>query len=254
MMNIKYKSGKGDSFPQWHDHSFVISVICFIIGALIRIAYCIQYPVQPRDSYKYILLITQWEETGEISDTVFFPLCLWILRIPFHFFHYDCMKGGIIVNLILGMLMIIIVVNTTKQFFRNNMIILFAGLIVATHPSLVSFSCVCLRENNYLFFSMLGLIYLVQYYRRIQCSYLLLVGLFGAFASLCRLEGVEILPVVYFSILFMFIFKKIRLSKAILHGLLFSVTFVATVVSLYYCFDFKFFSQNIIMTKFIWTH
>ena len=253
-LNITDKNKDRDTSLQWRDCSFAISVICFILGAIIRIAYCIQYPVQPRDAYTYCLFITQWEETGEIPDNVYFPLSLWILKIPFHFFHYDCMKGGIIINLILGLLMIIIVINTAKHFFKNNLVLLFSGLLVATHPTLVSFSCSFLRENTYLLFSLLALTCLVHYYRKIQCLYLLLTGLFGAFAFLCRLESFELLPIVCIILFFLCFFKRIRLPKAFLHGLAFSVIFIITVLSLFYCFDFRIISPNIIMEKIIWSY
>lgn len=252
-LNIKNKNERSDASLHWHDCSFAISIICFTLGAIIRIAYCIQYPVQPRDAYTYCQIITQWEETGELPNTVYYPLSLWLLKIPLHLFHYDCMKGGIMINLLLGLFLIVIVVNTIKHFFKNDLIILFAGLCIATHPTLVSFSCSFLRENSYLFFSLLALTCLVYYYRRAQYSYLFFAGIFGAFSFLCRAEGIELLPIIYITLFFLCLFKKVRLSKAFWHGLVFSAIFIVTVLSIYCCFGYKTFSPDIIMSKLIWS-
>ena len=205
---------------------FAISIFCFVFGALVRLAYCIRYPVQPRDAYAYSLIISQWEETGLIPPNIpSFPLSLWILKIPHHLFQYDSMKSGIMVNMLLGLLIIAIIINIAGLYFKNNYTILFAGLAVATQPALVTFSCSNLRENTYLFFTILTISFLARYCIRPHFLHLFLASIFGATAFLCRLEGLEILPIVFVVLFFLFIFKKIRFSKAILHGFVFLLFF-----------------------------
>lgn len=232
-------------------YPFAISIVCVVFGALIRLIYCIRYPVQPRDAYSYSQIISLWEESGITPrNTNFFPLSLWFLKTPHHLFQYDSMKSGIMVNMLLGLLIIAIIVNIANHLFKNNYTILFAGLAAATHPALVTFSCSCLRENTYLFFTILTISFLVRYCIRPHFSHLFFAGIFGATAFLCRLEGLEILPIVFVVFFFLFIFKKIRFSKAVLHGIAFLVVYSLAVLSICYCFGFREITKEEIMMRF----
>lgn len=229
----EYKSAKGKP-------TFAISIVCVVFGALIRLAYCIRYPIQPRDAYSYSLFISQWEENGLIPDNMpFFPLSLWILKIPFHVFQYDCMKSGIIANIILGLLIIAIIVNIANCLFKDLYTILFVGFAAATHPALVTFSCSFLRENTYLFFSLLTIFYLVHYYKEHRFSDMFLASIFGAVAFLCRLEGLEVLVIVFFLLTTLVISKRMRLSKATWHGMLFLIVFFFATTTICLFFNCK---------------
>ena len=219
--------------------TYAITLVCVLTGVLLRMAYCIKYPVQPRDSFVYESVIAHWEESGRIVDRVtYFPLSLWILKIPHHFFHYDIIKGGIVVNVLLGILLIIFATSIANYFFKNDFVSLIAGLAVATHPSLIGFSCTLLRENAYLVFTALTAYVFLRYCQRICLLKLLLAGSLGALAFLCRLEGVEILLNIYIGIFFLLIFKRVSLPVSIWHCLLVSLVFVITVLFVCYCMDF----------------
>ena len=251
-MNIFSQSTiQGKSLSKQEEHTFLIAVLCVILGAIIRIIYCIQYPVQPRDAFTYGQIMFQWTTSGEIStETIYIPFSLWILRIPHVLLQCDVIKSGIIVNLILGLLIVILVINTTSQYFKNELTILLAGLIAITHPMLVHFSCSCLRENTFLLFALLTLSSLGKYFKGLHISQLFFAGIFGGNAFLCRLEGLEILLIVLISIIFLFVYKKIRLSKAFVHYLFFLAVFAFTALLISFLLDFKINSLERIIMKF----
>ena len=150
-------------------------LLCFfisLIGIACRMAYCVRYPVQPRDAYTYEQLIRNWEKTGLLSDAfVGIPFSLWILKAPYHFFRFDISKSGIAINCLLGILIIIISIIIADELFKNTYISFLSGLVFATHPILVRFSCSFLRENLYLFFTMMSILTAVKYYKSVGIKY-----------------------------------------------------------------------------------
>ena len=208
----------------------IIAVLCMLTGLICRMAYCIRYPVQPRDSYKYEWVIALWEETGEISDQItFFPLSLWILKTPYHLFRYDIMKGGIIINILLGVLIIFFSVIIADRIFENKYVVACVGLLVATHPMLVRFSCTFLRENTYLFFSVIAFSCFFHYYIRPKFFSVFLCSLFSALAFLCRLESLEVFAIFAVVIGLLLCKRKIKLGKAVCHTVFFSFMFLITI-------------------------
>lgn len=222
-----------------HLETRIIVIISCIIGLLFRLAYCIWFPVQPRDAYIYSHLISQWESTGRILDPIgIFPLSLWILKIPNHFFQYDVIKGAVLVNLLLGLTLIAIMQKIIMRFFKENMIILLTGLIIATHPVLVRISCSCLRENTYLFFLLLSLDSLLGYIMQRKMFYLLSSSALGAIAFMCRLEGAETLFFIFFTLFSLCLFRKITFVKAIKCCIVCLLVYAMTILGTYYSLRF----------------
>ena len=218
---------------------FLIELLCIIIGAIPRVFYCIRYPVQPRDAYKYEAIITRWETTGNFTDELdFFPLSLWILKAPYHFLHYDIQKGGIIINTVIGLLLIILCIRIISRYTSNNYVLLIVGLCAATHPMLIRMSCSFLRENSYLLFSILSFSTLLKYWNSFHLKDLILTSLFASMAFLCRLEGVEFVMIYCLLLFFLIFFKKMSFSKGICHLMLFSFLFFVATVSTCYLLQF----------------
>lgn len=223
-----------------------------MIGDAIRLFYCIQYPIQPRDAYTYGYVIEEWENTGRISsEIIFYPLSLWILKIPCHFFSFNGLQSGIIVNMILGLLIILATVELSSRLFGSCFAMLFSGLVAATHPSLVRFSCTCLRENTYLFFSILAILFLLNYYYHFSVFNLLFSSIFGALAFLCRLEGLELLAVVFIMLLFGLVLKKVKLKNALFHYFIFALFFTITTMSTCFFLNLKSITIDDIKERFI---
>ena len=206
----------------------LITVVCVIIGLLVRLEYYIHYPVQPRDSYKYQAFIETWEETGEMPRGHRGALSLWILKSPHLLFKVDTIRGGVIINNCLGILLIMLAIVISKRIFGKNSIALFAGLIVATHPQLVRFSTSFLRENTYLVFAMLTLGFLLEYIRNKRLACVISAGIVSALSFLCRIEGLELTLMTFVMILFLLIQRKIKIKKAFLHSLAFIFVFCFT--------------------------
>ena len=231
--------------------AFAVSVICIAIGASVRLAYCVFYPVQPRDAYIYEQTMENWGTSGKIPTTSYFPLSLWILKIPHQYFQLEAMKGGILINILLGLFIIAFSVKIANRFFKNFYITLSVGIIAATHPDLVFFSCSCLRENTYLAFSLLVLYFFALYYREPNTFYLVLSSIFAAFAFLCILEGFEFLAIFSFLLLFLCIYKKVFFFKAVIHGIIFMTSFFLTICMTCFCLGFKLISWDDITTRFL---
>ena len=244
-------SKKNTNHVRINKRQFFVFFFCLILGLFVRLCHIIRYPVQPRDAYAYEFVISEWEKTNTISDQIsFFPFSLWILRIPNHFFNYDIVKGAVVINLLLGLLIIAVSIQILSLLFKKNSVILISGCIVATHPAFVDYSCSCLRENCYLFFSILSLLFLVMYFRKIEIPYLLPSSLFAAIAFLCRLEGLEFSFVFLIIVFFLFIFKKIRFRAAFLHGLLYCFCFFSVVATICYSFAFNSLDSNRLQSRF----
>lgn len=229
---------------------FLISVLCFVVGAIIRIGYCLKYPVQPRDAYKYLDMIEKWEESGRIGEVIsFYPLSLWILKAPKHFFDYDLLKGGISINILIGLLLLLIIINVSYNIFHDLLLSLIIGLIVAAHPMLVQSSCAFLRENPYLFFSFITLVFLVEYYIKKSWISIAASGIFGALAFLCRVEGIEVFLFVAFIMLWFFLKKRTLKGVYFFHMLLFAVCFALCFMIVCHILSFEFLPLNLIFNK-----
>ena len=116
----------------------VILLTCISLGIFLRLAYCIKYPVQPRDAYTYASIIRNWEINGVITENSrIHQFSLLFLRVPYHFFNYNIIKGGIIINMIIGLLIIIVGIKITERITKNSYIVLLVGMLLATHPYMV---------------------------------------------------------------------------------------------------------------------
>ena len=216
--------------------SFYIKLFCVLLGITTRLIYCIQYPVQPRDTYEYIETIMKWEQNGAISGTIErFPLSLWFLKIPYHYFKYDLIKGGVIVNMCLGVFLIIVAMNSIAKIYPEKRVLFITGLLIATHPFLIKLSCSFLRENTYLLFCFISFSYIFDYYfRKPFLEKAIKAGLFASIAFLCRLEGLELLPIFLSIVLIASLTKHVVISKALLHGVVFLFVFVSTTIIISY--------------------
>ncbi len=209
-----------------------VYVLSVLMGLIVRLLYCIIFPVQPRDTYKYVEIIQEWESTGVLQDKIdFFPLSLWIMKIPHRFFRYDIVKGGIIVNLLLGIMIIIITMKIIESVFGSkNGLLLFTGIILATHFALIHYSCKFLRENSYLFCFVLAIYTIIKAMKKNRNELLILSGILCAAATLCRLEGIELAVIVPVLIIYIFESKKIRLIKTATALTLFTASYIMVII------------------------
>lgn len=179
----------------------IISFICVALGGMARVFYCWKYPVPVRDAFRYKEFIVQWIDTGIIPEGTYFPpLGLYLLKIPGSLCGYDIMKGGIVVNMILGLSIILILIKISSCLYPSALSVLCTGLLAAGHPTLIQYSCQMTRENTYLFFSCLAVLFTIKNSISSCHCFILLVSLFSAAAFLCRFEALELVPLVNLAI------------------------------------------------------
>ena len=190
--------------------------LCFlailIIGYLTRLVYIISYPVPSRDSYNYRNIIEIWNATNELStDLNVPPLGLFILKIPNALFGYELIKGGILVNTIIGLLIIALLMKLSLLLTNSTLIMIVTGVLASTYPTLVKYSCQMLRDNAFLLFYLMSLYFILSYVLKKKTAYVFVAGASGISACLCRHEGIEIL-VLSFMLIFL---KKTKRIKAV---------------------------------------
>ena len=141
---------------------FLSTIICIIIGIVLREAYLLKYPVPVRDSYKYYEFIKEWNSFSEgPTNGKYPPLGLFILKIPYSLYNYDIIKGSTLINNILGVAIIILAIRIAFLLSNNYFTTISTGLIFGTHPTLVKYSCEAIRENTYIFFLFLSFLELI---------------------------------------------------------------------------------------------
>lgn len=205
------------------DKFFIISVACIIFAIIMRILYYIKYPVDVRDSFKYKEIIELWISTKKIPNGEGIPpLGLYILKIPTEHFNCDIIHGGTIMNMLLGLCIVSIIIQIAKEIVSSNIIIFLIGVIAATHPSLVDYSCHMTRENTYLVFFSACTLFLIKYIKKKRWIDLAIASFLSASAYLCRHEALEIVFFMMFIILFSQTQKKLR---KIAHVFLFLITY-----------------------------
>lgn len=164
-----------------------------------RLLYCIKYPVLVRDSYKYYEYIVRWNEEGTLlANKEYPPLGLYLYKAVADLTSWGIMESAIIINIIVGELLIGIAIYTASKYRFSPLGTLLLGILVATHPTLIYFSCQPLRENLYLLFCSLFAISFANYAKSLKFIDLAGQALFCSLALLTRLESLELvfLPVV----------------------------------------------------------
>ena len=214
---------------------FLANILCLISGALLRILYCIKYPVPVRDSYVYKEFIEKWSQTGVIPDEpVLPPLGISLLKIPFTLFNFDIIKGGIIINIVLGLCLILIIIKISYIISSSESVGFLTGLLVAAHPSMISYSCEMIRENSYLTLCSLSALFALLFYRKKSVKHIILVACFACGAYMCRHEGLEIIPAT-FSIIF--IIKTFSMKKKIAMCSIYIISYLVSFLLFSYFFD-----------------
>ena len=189
---------------------FIITILCVMLGAIERIIYCLNYPVPVRDACKYQDLIKRWIETDKItSDMGIPPLSLFIFKIFSNYFKCSIIDGGIIINILIGLLIICILIYISYYKCSSCLLSLFIGILSASHPTLIDYSCQMTRENIYLFLCCLTFLFIIVYYKKKHLYAVVLFSITSAMAYLCRHEALELVAIGILSILFLRKRKKV---------------------------------------------
>jgi len=201
-----------ESIPQ----NIAIECVCATIAAATRIMYCLMYSIPIRDSYTYKKFIEQWISNGAIPENGGYPpLGLFLLKIPAELFQCEIIRGGIIVNITIGLFIVIELIRLSREIVNSSFVALCVGLISATHPLLIDFSCHMSRENSYMLFCCLSIIFFIRFLKR--GSYALASGssFCSALAFLCRDEALELAVIIVSIICFCKNMSRTRRVKTI---------------------------------------
>ena len=174
---------------------FKYNLLLFLIilcGYIARLLYIIKYSTPSRDSYLYLDYIIKCVKNDStiIDEYSFPPLGIWILSLPYRLFQYDILKGGIILNLILGLVIIYLFVYVGSTISKRKYLSLLCGLIVSFSPSFIKFSCTFLRENLYIFFLLL---FVLNAIKNATLIGVILSGLLTAILINIRYESFELI-------------------------------------------------------------
>ena len=166
-------------------------MVFILLGLLFRCIHIFKYSIQSRDSYDYKEEIAEIQKDKSHSGN--YPIVsMYLMSLPSRLFGLDIIKGGVIVNMILGVSIIALIVKTCYNITRSSLLMFYAGIITASYSDFIYFSTQLLRENSYLFFVCAALEMLT---RRGKDSLLklFLLGFYTICAVLCRFEGLEII-------------------------------------------------------------
>ena len=206
---------------------FIIIILCLCLGGTTRILYCIKYPVQPRDVYKYIYVMENWEKEQWV-DLINVPyLSLYLMNLPHKILTSDIKKGGICLNIMVGQCIIILSILSFRVLSDNKIGLWVVGLVTSTHPTLIHYSCEMLRENTYLLFCIVSINLLILWHKRKSIIYIFLGGISAALSFLCRYEGLEIC--VMYILMIIFHFKALRIKRLLVHLIGFLIVYATSI-------------------------
>lgn len=213
---MKFSSSKNSLFS--------IILVSLIIGSIVRIAYLWKYPVPVRDAFTYSESIEEWMRAGKIPEKGGFPpLGLFFFKKVAVFSGLDIIKSGTLVNVSAGLLIVATLGTIAHIIIPYPPLVLFVSLVSATHPALVDYSCQATRENTYLLFCCLSVLFLIRYLKSYnKLRHIAAAAFFACAAFLCRHEGMELPILAFLVILF---HDKNAISIRLSSVLLFSVTF-----------------------------
>ena len=203
---------------------FIIIILCLCLGGATRIIYCLKYPVQPRDVYIYIYEMENWEKEQKIDIPY---LSLYLLSLPYKILKCDIEKGSICVNVVVGQLIILLSILSFRELSDNKIGLWVVGLVTSTHPTLIHYSCVLLRENTYLLFCIMSINLLILWHIKKNIIYIFLGGITAALSFLCRYEGFEIC--VIYILMILFHFKALRIKRLFIHTIGFLIIYTTSI-------------------------
>ena len=210
---------------------FLTAVACMILGGIARVAFLIHYPVHVRDSYRYAKII----ESMDFTDLGTPAVGVYFLSIPHRYFHYDIIRGCIVMNVCIGVLIILLTIFISNIWFKNSYAAFLTGIVAATTPSLIYYSCNLLRENFYLLFIECFIIFETKQYKGSSLFNTFMCSLFATLTMLVRIEGMELFIIFVFVEIFIRWKKKKQLYLNVLYFIT-STLFVLLI--LFYVFSF----------------
>ena len=202
----------------------IIIILIVLLAFVARIGNVIMHPIPVRDSYIYQKIINDWGENSEYSSNIP-PLGLYMMTLPRKLFGLDTIKSGVSVNMLLGICSVLMITAIAHRIVNSFIIEVGVGVIAATHPTLVHYSCHVLRDNTYIMCLLLLVIEIVEYINKERIRDMVLSGMISAFALASRYEGFEAIIIVCLIVLM----KKSRKQKRLRDLIIYVSTVIVTI-------------------------
>lgn len=187
------------------------------LGLALRINYLIVNNVQPRDAYKYERFIIEWNKTGEAQAGYNFPpFSVFLLKKPNDIWGVGIIKGGVTLNMIIGIYIIFLTIIISEKIIANNLTRIIAGFLVATNIQLIKYSCSFLRENIYLFLYLLIIYCGIKYYKSKARGVLAALGVLSALCMMTRYEAGEIILYFFFFLILIALNNKSKIKSNVI--------------------------------------
>ena len=108
-MNSTKEIRKSERFLSGKRIVLFLYLFFFLLGLAFRCFHILYYSIQSRDSYVYFDEIVELQEKRKSDEPINNPrLAIVLMSIPSTCFGIDILKGGVIINMIFGELIIIL--------------------------------------------------------------------------------------------------------------------------------------------------
>lgn len=226
----------------------IFIIILFFSAYIPRLMYYVHCPIQWRDSYSYKHYVEIWHKTGSYSSVdqydktnVITPFSVFLLRFIYSLSNYSYYVTCVSLYIVLGSSTVLIAYRILRELNFNFSFSIFMCLILSSNYSLINYSTQVTRDNLYLFFCSLTLLFFFRLLKRFVLVDYLCVAFFSACSFLTRYEGFELLFIFSFGFLCC---KKYSLLYRIFIIVLFFILFAFISYSVIYFIspDYRIFS------------
>ena len=226
---------------------FLLCIVFVVFGLFLRCLHIVEYSIQSRDSYTYMDDIAHFQKNELVTEKHHPVLSIYLMSIPSRYFGLDNTKGGVIVNMMLGVWTVFLIVKTSFNILKSVLLTSCAGILTASNSNLIYYSTQLLRETSFLFFVCAAL----ELLTRKEPDKLLktfMLGFYTTCAVLCRVEGVEIVIVYFLFKAVFFLFDKQKTAKKFKTLVVHCVLYLFSMVSSLFLFNF-FFTDGLHLEK-----
>lgn len=176
---------------------YILYCLIFLLALCVRIIRLIIAPLLSRDAVQYLNQAVLWSQTNDYSSFLRLginpqpPLPIWTIK-KLMFLGFGAETSGRALGIFTGALIPVIGFVLAEKITKNIFVGIVSASILILHPSLIAYSIQPLRENYYLLFSCLFLVYLTEAVKRNASTYWLGCGLIMALCFFCRYEAIEL--------------------------------------------------------------
>lgn len=170
----------------------------YLIGCIARLIKLLLDPLLLRDSVLYLHLADIWFETGDYANviktkTITPPLPLYLIKKTM-LITYSSEIAGRSISLFLSSMIPVFGYIIALKLFKKVKVAIICAFLLVFHPKMISYSIQPLRENYYLFFLGLVIIFAIKGIKDHKAF--IASGVFLSFAIFCRYEAIETLLII----------------------------------------------------------